>query len=264
METTTTRPPAPGKDGGVRQVARALLGMKPPERISTRPPGHHWQEEEVGRLERDIRWLKVWRGVLLAAVAIAYGATLVLALRPESFYLVVADAGGKILYEGKPNDFSIPDLFIETQLKAWINLVRSRSDDPVVNTLGRDKALGMTTGEASLLLEAYLGKVKEVETQNPGHRWRVITSFSSPSVKLSGTITKLSRTEYRMIWTEDWTPTIGVGKKVIVMEGTFRVTLREKTGPLGTFQITVAQHQQAPFGVYIEWFTWNAMTEGAS
>ena len=266
METAAVSEPPPRERNGGRftGIGRALLGMRPPERVSTRPTGSHWQDEEVGRLEKAVWWLKMWRGILLAVVAIAYSVTIVLALRPESLYLVVADAGGKILYEGIPGDYSVPDLFIENRLKEWIDVVRRRSDDPVVNTLGRDKALAMTTGEATGLLNAYIEKVMAVEAQNPGNRWRVITSFSGASVKLSGTVQKLSRTEYRIIWTEEWIPQIGVGKKVVVMDGTFKVKLLEKMGPLGKFQVTVAQHQKAPLGVFLEWFTWNAMSEGTS
>lgn len=259
--TTVDRPSPAGETW--RTVGRALLGRKAPESVNTSPSGRHWGDEElIGRQDREIHWLKVWRMCLLGAVALAYGGTLFLALQPAPIFLVVADATGKILYEGKPGSFDVSDLFIETRLRQWIDLVRRRSDDPKVNALWREEALRMTTGEATGLLTAYFDKVAEVERQNHGNRWRVTTSFSGEALKLKGTITKVSRTEYRIIWTEDWTPQFGVGKKLIVMDGTFKVKLAEKAGPLGAFQLTVAQHQQAPFGVYLDWFTWNAMSEG--
>ena len=169
-------------------------------------------------------------------------------------HIVEVDPQGHVLYRGPVGSYEIKDVWVDVQLREWIDWVRRRSDDAVLDRRDRERALNMTIGDAHKKLDDYLGRVVKVEqTDGVRNRLRVMVHIRS--------VVRQSAEHIRMTWQEEWTPLVGTQRTVITLDGTFLIEHRlKKPGLLGQFKIQAKDMERSPLGVFVKFFDWDEVS----
>jgi type IV secretory pathway TrbF-like protein len=215
-------------------------------------------DETVGVLTRLIR---AWQcgavvGWVFAAAA-GIGVLVVASQARDILHIVEVYPGAQVVYRGSAATTEIKDIWVETQIRQWIDWVRRRTDDPFNDKIMRQRALNMTTGEATKKLEEYYARVVGLEEGELKHN-RMRVNVHVLEDDRPNSLTRDNPSQYRIRWQEEWTPTIGTQSHMIQLDGMFMVEHRLKTPNfLGQFTIQVKDMTASPLGVFIKYFDWD-------
>lgn len=173
----------------------------------------------------------------------------------EILHVTAVDPDGRILWTKEAGDYRVEEIWIENTIQRWIEWVRWRGDDTVIDSRDRNRAEAMTDRQCAKDVKQYFTS-RTTQGSQAGNRMRVeLTDFVRE---------KQGPRVYKFWWTERWRPTYGQPLPDMKMSGTFTVEVRTSKGVLGPV-LKTGDIQRSGLGIFLTdcWMSTLQSTKGS-